>query len=107
MGAFVHALPLSLQKKTMRYHRWEDRQSALLGKLLLLKGLVALGEDAGLVHDMAYDDYQRPFIPKGIDFNISHTRGMVVCALLQGGRVGIDVEAVILSKFNTWKWRNC
>jgi 4'-phosphopantetheinyl transferase len=29
---------------------------------------------------------------QGLDFNISHTKGLVVCALLRGGELGVDAE---------------
>lgn len=81
-----------LLEKAGQYRRWEDRQAYLLGKILLARGLAALGEDASLIHTIQWDRYQRPYLDGETDFNISHTDGLVVCALLKAGRIGIDVE---------------
>jgi len=44
------------------------------------------------------DSFGRPFVDmdecRGIDVSLSHTVGMVAVALVNGGRVGVDVEAV-------------
>ena len=90
----LRQFPLCLQQKTMQLHRWEDRQASLFGKVLLLKGLASLREDPRLIHTMQWDQYKRPFVAGDLDFNIAHAGELVVCALLKGGRVGVDVEAV-------------
>lgn len=52
-------------------------------------------EDTSLINDMQWDEYQRPFISGEIDFNISHTKGLIVCALVKGGKIGVDAEQII------------
>jgi 4'-phosphopantetheinyl transferase len=86
-------LPAPLQQQALRFRRWEDRQAAVLGKHLLMEGLIRLGYAPNLIHSLQWDSYKRPFLMRGLDFNISHTTGLVVCALQRGGRLGIDVEA--------------
>lgn len=87
--------PVSLLKRIESYHRWQDRQASLYGKLLLdrMAGLL-LGQRPDLAR-LQYDRYQRPyFLNSGeFDFNISHTEGLVVCGCAVGhGRIGVDVE---------------
>lgn len=89
------ALPAAFVQAADRYVHWQDRQASLLGKLALLQGLIRLGLSPMLLQDIRLDAHQRPFIPGGPDFNISHCKGMVVCALHRSRRVGIDVEAVL------------
>ncbi len=89
------SLPAAFVQAAQAYVYWQDRQASLLGKLALQQGLIGLGLSPALLHDLRMDAYQRPFIPGGPDFNISHCKGMVVCALHRSGRVGIDVEAVL------------
>jgi len=90
----LHQLPGYLQRKTIQYHQWEDRQASLFGKLLLIKGLAALGEDPALIDTMQWDQFQKPALAGGIAFNISHTAGLVVCTLSKSEQTGIDVEAI-------------
>jgi 4'-phosphopantetheinyl transferase len=96
-------LPPHFQKQALQYRRWEDRQASLLGKLLLLKGLGMMEEDTSLINDMQWDEYQRPFLPADIDFNISHTPGLVACALVKAGRIGIDIEGMQLVKIPDYR----
>lgn len=71
--------------------RGQSRIEALLGGCLL----VAMLPEADLSR-MARTETGRPFLSDrpDVDFNISHTNGMIVCALERGEnpRVGIDVE---------------
>ncbi len=36
---YLAKVPLNLQNKILSYHRWQDRQAGLFGKLLLSQGL--------------------------------------------------------------------
>jgi len=81
------------QKKIVQYRRWQDVQSSVYGRLLLMKGMA----DHYRIHctgeQILYDKNGRPFI-KGVplDFNITHSGSMVLCAISGTQRVGIDVE---------------
>ncbi|MEM9835085.1 MAG: 4'-phosphopantetheinyl transferase superfamily protein [Bacteroidota bacterium] len=86
------SLMIGLQQDFTRFRKWEDRQAALLGKLLLQQLLVNEWGNDGEVWQLTYDRYRRPYIANVGDFNISHTRGLVVCAFAKEGRVGVDVE---------------
>ena len=89
----LQRLPAHVQQQARQFRRWEDRQAAVFGKHLLMEGLIRLGYPPNLIHALQWDAYKRPFLMRELDFNISHTPGLVVCALQRGGRLGIDVEA--------------
>ncbi len=77
---------------------------ALFGKLLLAEGLRRHGYPRSLLNNLSHDHYGRPFLDPGIDFNISHSGGFVVCAITDKGKTGVDVEKirpVPLSDFET------
>jgi 4'-phosphopantetheinyl transferase len=85
-------LPKEMQTRIMRYHRWQDRQAKVLGYLLLQEGLRCCGYY--LKSDVSADRLGRPYVNHGVDFNISHSDGCVVCALTCQGRIGIDIEKI-------------
>ncbi len=88
-------LPIKWRSKILKYRRWQDRQASLYGKLLLIEGLKRGGIDIDDQIDFEYTDGKRPsFLNVDVDFNISHTNGMVVCAISKGGKVGLDIEKV-------------
>ncbi len=64
-----------------------------LGRLLLAAGLM---REYGRTWETTRDEAGRPHLlgaVPGVDFNISHTRGLVVCAV-SGCRVGVDAELI-------------
>lgn len=91
---YVSRAPEKTQKKVSRFFRWQDRQSSLLGRLLLQEGLQRLGYRGGVLEQIQENPYGRPYIEENLDFNISHSGQFVVCSLIEGGRTGIDVEAI-------------
>jgi 4'-phosphopantetheinyl transferase len=93
----LNKLPERLREDISKYHKWQDRQAVLLGKLLLIKGLKTIGRNVNMIQSIQKDTFQRPFL-KGLkpelDFNISHSEGVVVCAVNQTFKVGIDIELI-------------
>lgn len=85
-------LPEKLGREIFRFHRWQDRQSRLLGKLLLREGLKKAGCGPGCLDGLAEDRNGRPFVGENVDFNISHSHEYTVCAVSNQGKVGIDIE---------------
>lgn len=78
--------------KMPNFRRWQDVQMGLVGKLLLGRCLDAAGIDRSVLSDMAWTDSGRPSVPTAGDFNLTHADGLVACAFVDDGRVGIDVE---------------
>jgi 4'-phosphopantetheinyl transferase len=90
--SYLSRLPVPLQDKINLYKRWEDRQAGLFGKLLLIEGLAKYGCSRNCLQNLLIDEYGRPFLDRGPDFNISHSGEYVVCAVTASGKVGIDIE---------------
>lgn len=94
-NTYLNLLPQDLQSRAHRYFRWQDAQAFLLGKSLLLRGLIDAGlEGSLLLQQLKYTEYNRPYLSEKIDFNISHSGEYVVCAISDQCRVGLDIEKV-------------
>ena len=76
----------------------ERKELSKKGRELLSEMLEDMGETP-CRENILSDANGRPYIVgrKDLDFNISHSGNMVVCALCKGGRVGVDVEPVKIS----------
>lgn len=87
--------PDDYQEKIKRYRRWQDAQLSVLGRILLYKG----GKEiyGYNLHDkvIKYTKYNKPYFEDNlIRFNISHSEGIVVCALSDAHEIGIDIEMI-------------
>jgi 4'-phosphopantetheinyl transferase len=91
---YLSRMPDPVRERIRRFHRWEDRQAGLFGKLLLVEGLMRFGYPSTGLSNLVWDASGRPFLGHGLDFNISHSGDQVVCALCADGRVGIDIEEI-------------
>lgn len=91
---YLNMLPVEMQNKNARYRNWQDRQSHLIGKLLLIIGLSKYGYNSGILTKINYSDYNRPFLNNTIDFNISHSGNFVLCAMAEDVRIGVDIEEI-------------
>lgn len=89
---YVDLLPKKFQTKYYSYKFWRDRHRYLFGVLLLREGLRYLKFDDNLIEQIRYTEYNRPILDEDLDFNISHSKNYVVCAVVESARVGIDVE---------------
>ncbi len=101
---YLNLFPEHLIEKTLRYKRQKGRLSHLYGKLLLIECLKKLNKNSNLIHEIKYDDYNRPYINSEIDFNISHSGKFAMCAITENAKIGIDIEKirdVDLDNFNT------
>lgn len=87
--------PTDFQEKIKRFRRWQDAQSSLLGRLLLLKGIKEIYNQDFQSKELQYTKYNKPYFENNlIRFNISHSGEMVFCALSDKFEIGIDVEMV-------------
>jgi 4'-phosphopantetheinyl transferase len=94
--AYLAMMPSGIRASVLRYKRWQDRQAALFGKLLLLRVLWMKFHDAGMqkFQSLEITRYGKPFIPGGPEFSISHSGDAVVLAVTGAGAVGVDVEKI-------------
>ncbi len=91
-NTYLQKLPQEIQTQIMRFKRWQDKHSSLLGKILLLECLKKYGYSSDCLKDLSYSPHNRPFLDDSIDFNISHSGKYVMCATNTNGRIGIDIE---------------
>ncbi len=91
MRCYLGIMPEQMSARLLRFHRWEDTQASLLGKLILL---YALNENS------VYESFNKIllsangkpyFVESDNFFNISHSDQLVVCALSYC-EIGIDIE---------------
>ena len=75
----------------------ETRHNHLVARALVRTTLSRYAETAPAAWRFVENDHGCPFIaaeqnPEGLRFNLSHTTGLVVCAVTRGRDVGVDVE---------------
>ena len=87
MESFLSVLPHEMGRKIRRYRRWQDQQSAVLGKLLLLYGLQKYGYGKEVLESVEKEKQDKPFIPEVVDFNISHSGRYVLCGFNPNGKI--------------------
>jgi len=92
---YLRFVPSVFQNKILKFKKWQDAQASLLGKLLVNEGLQSLSCEHTL-NDIIHSQFQRPYIPRsGIEFNISHSGDLVICAIGKCSNLGVDVEEVL------------
>src|SRR3954462_7522020 len=88
-----HSLPPSLQARIRSYLKRSDKVASILGIQLLRLGLSKIGFEAHAVHALQYTRDNRPYLHgvEALDFNVSHSEEIVVCALSRRLHLGVDV----------------
>jgi 4'-phosphopantetheinyl transferase len=66
----------------------------MLGKMLLIEGIKSLGHDTGLLNDMKFTRFRKPYFDNAIHFNISHSGEYTICAVSNTNKVGVDIEEI-------------
>ena len=87
------------RKRHARFVQEKDRRQYLLGKVLVRKVLSLYVEREPEEWIFATNNLGKPVLANGpadshIHFNLSHTDGLVVCAVAHNIEVGIDVENI-------------
>jgi len=92
-SSLLELMPEGIRHKALKYRKWEDVHAYLLGKCLLMHA-VALQNNKVSIAYLRYSKFGRPYFAmlEDFDFNISHSGNLVVCAVTNRGRIGIDVE---------------
>lgn len=88
---FLQQVPINFQKEIAAYKHWQSAQNSLLGKIILLFALNKLGLSLSL-NDLKIGKKDRPFLDATFDFNISHSGNIIVVALINYAKIGVDVE---------------
>ncbi len=95
-------LPGALQQKVLKFRRWEDSHASLLGKVLLRLALESSGYPSDLSR-LHYGEWQKPGLPQGPEFSITHSGNLALCMLNTSGRIGIDIELLKPLAFEDFK----
>ncbi len=87
--------PLEYVKRITKYRKWQDIQASVIGRLLLYEGLKNFYDYKLNFNMIQTDSFKRPFLLNSqIDFNISHSTGIVVCAMTRKCKIGVDIEKI-------------
>ena len=91
---YYSQLPKSVTARIDAYLRMQDKILSILGIQLLLCGLQKLGFDKEHIEALKHNKNNRPYLEKlpQLDFNISHSESLTVCALSMDVHIGIDIE---------------
>lgn len=83
---YVRDFPYEFRSKINNYKRWQDKQSSILGRLLLRQSLQYFNLSNNYP-EIEYSTYNKPYFKESnIFFNISHSNDLVVCAINVEGR---------------------
>lgn len=85
--------------RATRFH-FDDDRNAYIAAHAMLRLLLAQHGSAHAWAALQAGVHGKPWLPGGIEFNLSHTRGMVACALSLSP-VGVDVESA--SRAGDWR----
>lgn len=104
LSNLISSAPVTIQKATRRYFKTGDQYRFLAGRLLLkhLFNTFFSIKDRDLLNKIQLGENGRPFIPGDVDFNISHSGNIVICAAATD-KIGIDVEwirPIDINEFN-------
>jgi 4'-phosphopantetheinyl transferase len=91
-GRWLGELSDTRRTALQRLRQSDDLNNSLLGMQLLKTGLNHLKLHGFRLSGIQYRANSKPQLGKAVDFSISHSGDMVVCALTKNGQVGIDTE---------------
>jgi len=91
-GHWLGELSYARQTELQRLRQTEDRNNSLLGMQLLKTGMNHLKFRGFHLSGVHYRANRKPHLSEEVDFSISHSGELVVCALTKNGRIGIDTE---------------
>ncbi|MEP2237220.1 MAG: 4'-phosphopantetheinyl transferase superfamily protein [Maribacter sp.] len=90
-----HRFSTEFVNKFSKYKRWQDAKSTILGRLLLAYGLQNLYQIDINNLKMSLSKDKKPFLENSsIQFNISHSNDVIVCAITSVGEIGVDIEKI-------------
>jgi 4'-phosphopantetheinyl transferase len=100
LSSYTRLLTADEQQRSERFLQAADRDRFILGRALARTMLSQFADVAPAAWPLAIDERGRPHLashPSGapdLRFNLSHTPGLVACAVTIGREVGIDVEHI-------------
>jgi 4'-phosphopantetheinyl transferase len=94
LNHWLNELPYARQIAIRRKKQRADRIASLIGLQLVKRGMAGLGFSDFSLTDLRFSPMGRPKGSFGAEFSISHSGGLIACAIALNARVGIDVEPV-------------
>jgi 4'-phosphopantetheinyl transferase len=91
-GRWLGELSCARQTQLLRLRQPKDLNSSLIGMQLLKTGMHHLKLRGFQLSGVQYSANRKPHLNESVDFSISHSGELVVCALTKNGRIGIDTE---------------
>jgi 4'-phosphopantetheinyl transferase len=100
MSAYVSLLSEDERRRAERFHHHADRDRFVIGRALARTMLARYGGRPAREWPILVDSHGRPELDSQADgipdlrFNLSHTDGLIACAITSGREVGVDVEHI-------------
>ncbi len=98
IAVYRDALPAEEVARADRYRQEQDRNCCLVARALVRSVLSDYAEHDPAAWTFRYNAHGKPSIaqPAGVmlNFNVSHTSGLVICGVTSAGELGVDVEHV-------------
>jgi 4'-phosphopantetheinyl transferase len=91
---YINEIPLHLKEEVCRFKFIADKHRTLAGKLLIRFALCREGYNTDVLSKVKRDNFNRPYLNRDIDFNISHSGSYVVCSITNNGLLGVDIEFI-------------
>ncbi len=106
LAEVLPSFPDYYQEKIKRYRRWQDAQLSLLGRILLYKGAEEIYGYKLQDREIKYTKYNKPYFEDHIiQFNITHSEGIVVCALTNLHEIGVDIEIITDFEMDSFRFQ--
>ena len=102
----LKTFPSEYSTRIKKFRRWQDQQASVFGRILLMHGLSKYyGIEIGTC-DILINDDGKPYVnDHTVEFNISHSGELVVCAFSKTQTVGIDVEQMNDIQIEDFYWQ--
>ena len=100
LACYARLLSADEQARWQRFHFESDRHRYLVTRALVRTNLSAYAPVSPEAWQFTQNSHGRPRIDApgaawaDLDFNVSHTDDLVVCAVVRGRTVGVDVETI-------------
>lgn len=92
LANLISELPYNKQIRLNQLVNAQDKCLSLAGLQLLKIGMQKLGFNDFQLSSIHFDRLGKPTCDQAVDFSISHSQNLVLCAIILAGKVGIDVE---------------